>query len=206
MSILISFLSFILSTFAFLYANKRHKMNMLDHLDDKSEWRKKLLELAGKHPIETSDIHKLRAFVRFDKNEKSNKDDKYHIKDNEKLTPFQNITDAIICYREYLYDLDILNDTKDDKKETNLSEKQAEMIRIFARYLLANHWEVLQLTQAEKYRYNEKKHYSNTHYTKIESIYYKTVNLLFNERIDKKVTNWIEKEEQLYNYTFNEAL
>ena len=30
------------------------------------------------------------------------------------------------------------------------------MIRIFARYLLANHWEVLQLTQAEKYRYNEK--------------------------------------------------
>lgn len=45
-------------------------MNMLDHLDDKSEWRKKLLELAGKHPIETSDIHKLRAFVRFDKNEK----------------------------------------------------------------------------------------------------------------------------------------
>lgn len=156
MSILISFLSFILSTFAFLYANKRHKMNMLDHLDDKSEWRKKLLELAGKHPIETSDIHKLRAFVRFDKNEKSNKDDKYHIKDNEKLTPFQNITDAIICYREYLYDLDILNDTKDDKKETNLSEKQAEMIRIFARYLLANHWEVLQLTQAEKYRYNEK--------------------------------------------------
>lgn len=49
-----------------------------------------------------------------------------------------------------------------------------------------------------------KKHYSNTHYTKIESIYYKTVNLLFNERIDKKVTNWIEKEEQLYNYTFNE--
>ena len=23
-------------------------------------------------------------------------------------------------------------------------------------------------------------------------------------KIDKKVTNWIEKEEQLYNYTFNE--
>ena len=46
---------------------------MLDHLDDKSDWRKKLLELAGKHPIETSDIHKLRAFVRFDKNDKSNK-------------------------------------------------------------------------------------------------------------------------------------
>ena len=49
-----------------------------------------------------------------------------------------------------------------------------------------------------------KKHYSNAHYTIIESIYYKTVNLLFNERIDKKVTNWIEKEEQLYNYTFSE--
>ena len=32
------------------------------------------------------------------------KNDKYHIKDNEKLTPFQNITDAIIGYREYLYD------------------------------------------------------------------------------------------------------
>lgn len=69
---------------------------------------------------------------------------------------------------------------------------------------MANHWEVLQLTQAEKYRYNEKKHYSNAHYTKIETIYFKTVNLLFNERIDKKVTNWIKKEEQLYNYTFNE--
>ncbi|MDU9351545.1 hypothetical protein [Staphylococcus warneri] len=206
MSILISFLSFILSTFAFLYANKRHKLNMLDHLDDKSEWRKKLLELAGKHPIETSDIHKLRAFVRFDKNDKSNKNDKYHIMDNEKLTPFQNITDAIIGYREYLYDKKILNNTKNDETEIKpeLSEKHAEMIRIFARYLLANHWEVLQLTQAEKYRYNEKKHYSNAHYTKIESLYFKTVNLLFNERIDKKVTNWIEKEEQLYKYTFNE--
>lgn len=45
---------------------------------------------------------------------------------------------------------------------------------------------------------------SNAHYTKIETIYFKIVNLLFNEKIDKKVTNWIKKEEQLYNYTFNE--
>lgn len=91
---------------------------MLDHLDDKSEWRKKLLELAGKHPIDTTDIHKLRAFVRFDKNVKSDKNDKYHINHNEKLTPFQNITDAIIGYREYLYDLNILNNNTDDKAET----------------------------------------------------------------------------------------
>lgn len=57
-----------------------------------------------------------------------------------------------------IYMIKILNNTKNDKTETKpeLSENHAEMIRIFARYLLANHWEVLQLTQAEKYRYNEK--------------------------------------------------
>lgn len=205
LSILISMLSFILSIFAFLYANKRHKMNMLDHLDDKSEWRKKLLELAGKHPMKVGDIHELRAFVRFDKNDNH---DKYHFYHNKELTPFQNITDAIIGYRDYLYDFDIINNTKNDKQEINqeLSEKHAEMIRIFARYLLANHWEILQLTPAEKFRYNDRQKYSNDHYTKIEIIYLKIINLLFNERINKKVTKWIQKENELYNYTFNEYI
>ena len=67
------------------------------------------------------------------------------------------------------------------------------MIRIFARYLLANHWEVLQLTQAEKYRYNEK-HYSNAHYTIIESIYYKTVNLLLMKELIRKSQIGLKKK------------
>ncbi|WP_044288760.1 hypothetical protein [Staphylococcus aureus] len=29
------------------------------------------------------------------------------------------------------------------------------------------------------------------------------INFLFKERINKKVTKWIEKENELYNYTFN---
>lgn len=179
-------------------------MNMLDHSDDKSEWRKKLLELAGKSPIEESDIHKLRASVRFEKN----------ISDNP--TPFQSITDNIIDYCEYLYNNYVPNVSENNKSFTDnnetvktkqilyLSKQQQEMIRVFARYLLSNHWEVLQLTQAEKFRYNEIKKFSNNHYTKIEIIYLMSINVLLRNKIDKKVTSWIEKENKLFNYTYQE--
>lgn len=179
-------------------------MNMLDHLDDKSEWRKKLLELAGKSPIKECDIHKLRSFVRFEKF------------NNKNLTPFQSITNEIIDYCEHLYNNYVPPYINDDEcpnnnnesfkcqKTLNLSKEQEEMIRIFARYLLANHWEVLQLTQAEKFRYNEKKGFSNNHYTKLETLYLISINLLYNEKIDKKVERWIDKENKLYNYTNQE--
>ncbi|MEJ7331595.1 hypothetical protein WL307_12695, partial [Staphylococcus epidermidis] len=74
-------------------------------------------------------------------------------------------TNMIINYCEFLnqkyYSEDInFNNTPTDKEQ--------EMVRIFARYLLADHWEVLQLSNAEQYKYNCKKGYPNDKYSFIQ--------------------------------------
>ena len=135
MSILISFLSLILSTFAFLYANKRHKLNMLDHLDDKSEWRKKLFEIAGSSKIGMGNLYQFRAALRFTyKNE-----DEYY-----KYNYFECMNIIIIKYCDKLISQNRIEDHKhneNEKDQSYLKNYEMDSIRLFCIYMLADHWE-----------------------------------------------------------------
>ncbi|MCT2596375.1 MULTISPECIES: hypothetical protein [Staphylococcus] len=179
----------IIGIFTIAFTIKNLRKSLLDNLDDKSEWRKKLLELAGKGEIRKEDVHTLRSFVRFKKHD---------IDDKKELSKFQKTTNMIINYCEFLnqkyYSEDInFNNTPTDKEQ--------EMVRIFARYLLADHWEVLQLSNAEQYKYNCKKGYPNDKYNFIQKFNIIIINILFCKSIDNKVQSWIEKECELYKFT-----
>lgn len=199
----------IIGIFTIAFTIKNLRKSLLDNLDDKSEWRKKLLELAGKGEIRKEDVHTLRSFVRFKKHDDS----------TNNLSYFKQTTNNIIDYCKYLsknyYQPHELTYTKSykDKRDNSFEEyitkpsvQEQEMVRIFARYLLADHWEVLQLSNAEQYKYNCEKGYPNDKYNFIQKFNIKIIKTLFCKSIDSKVQSWIKKEEELYFYTLEEFL
>lgn len=146
LSIVISFLSFILSIFVLIYTNQRHQRTLLDSLDSKSGWRKTLFEIAGKDKITLEDVFKLRACLRF-----GTKDNPHNI--------FDKKTNQIIKFCE---EMKTKYDNKYSCESKILFIQDREKVRIYSRYLLANHWEILQLTKKdykkyEKLRNREKK-------------------------------------------------
>lgn len=181
MSLIISFLSFILSIFALLYTNKRHQQTMLDNLDSKSDWRKTLFKIAGKSNIIMDDVYQLRAAVRFAKNNDP-------ILDNS----FEYVTNLIIDFSESLNNLDNLSCKL-------LNPKEQEMVRVFCRYLLTNQWEVLQLTPVEQYKIN--KDNSKIKYSLNQNLGYGILILLNKTYIYERINNWKAKEKQLVEYT-----
>ncbi|MDK7902811.1 hypothetical protein [Staphylococcus epidermidis] len=117
----------------YLYTTDNHKRQLLNELDSKSEWRKKLFDIAGTQNIKKSHVFELRAALRFDeKNKNDSKDlfDKMNIiiiKYCKQLTKEDNYV--------YLKNYDMTN----TNNTLNLCEQ--ETIRLFCRYLLADHWE-----------------------------------------------------------------
>lgn len=181
MSLIISFLSFILSIFVLLYTNKRHQQTMLDNLDSKSDWRKTLFKIAGKSNIIMDDVYQLRAAVRFAKNNEP-------ISDNS----FEQVTNLIIDFSESLNNLD-------NHSCKLLNPKEQEMVRVFCRYLLTNQWEVLQLTPVEQYKIN--KDNSKIKYSLNQNLGYGILILLNKTYINEQINNWKAKEKQLVEYT-----
>lgn len=160
------FVPFIIALLVYKYTNDNHKKNLLNELDSKSGWRKTLFEIAGNDKITLEDVFKLRACLRFDK--KENATDIFDKKTNEIISFCDNMQ------------------TKYDNKYSCESKilfiNDREKVRIYSRYLLANHWEILQLSKREYKKYEKEK---NSNYIKQEKPYKK----------------WYEKEKQLENRT-----
>lgn len=120
--------------FVYRYTSNNHRKTLLDQLDSKSEWRKKLFEVASIRKITLKEVYTLRTSVRFD------------IKDDPK-TIFEKKTNEIIkfcdCITSSHFDL-----------EDELPYLEQEMTRIYCRYLLANQWEILQLPSSQRIFYN----------------------------------------------------
>ncbi|WP_239710519.1 MULTISPECIES: hypothetical protein [unclassified Mammaliicoccus] len=115
---------------------KNLRRTMLDNLDSKSGWRKTLFEIAGKDKITLDDIFKIRVCLRFDTKK-------------EPKNIFDKKTNEIIKFCEQM------QKKYDDAycKNSILKKSDREKARIYSRYLLANHWEVLQLTDKEYKKY-----------------------------------------------------
>lgn len=142
------------------------KRTMLDNLDSKSGWRKTLFEISGKDKITLEDVFKLRACLRFDK--KENATNIFDKKTNEMI--------------DFCNDMKTKYDNKYSCESEILFYSDREKVRIYSRYLLANHWEILQLSKREYKKYEKEKN----------SSYVKQVNP------SKK---WYQKEEELEKRT-----
>lgn len=120
--------------FVYSYTSINHRKTLLDKLDSKSEWRKKLFEVASSREITLEQVYTLRTSVRFD------------IKDDPK-TIFEKKTNEIIKF------CDCITSSHFDLKD-KLPYLEQEMTRIYCRYLLANQWEILQLTSSQRIFYD----------------------------------------------------
>lgn len=129
----ISFPIFI-AYFVYRYTSNNHRKTLFDQLDSKSEWRKKIFEVASNDQITLKEVYTLRTSVRFD------------IKDEPK-TIFEKKTNEIIKF------CDCITSSHFDLKD-KLPYLEQEMTRIYCRYLLANQWEILQLTSKQRKSYD----------------------------------------------------
>ncbi|WP_077700369.1 hypothetical protein [Staphylococcus hominis] len=123
---------------------KQFERKIRDSLDSKSEWRKKLFEIAGKEPIEIEDVFQLRAGLRFTEKNFENLD-----------TYFDKMNFVIIRYCKLITkenDIETLLENTDLYKNKNLTLQSQETIRLFCRYMLADHWEK---NQNKDLKYND---------------------------------------------------
>ena len=120
---------------------------LLNDLDQKSEWRKELMNIAAKPVMELEDIFRILASLRF-----LPKDEK-EIKESDQ-PKFDEISNYI-----YKHLNEMLNDTLKKVKTKNtlsdkgikikMSIKESEEIRLYTKFLLKHHWEY---NQSEKDR------------------------------------------------------
>ena len=170
---------------------KTFSRTMLDNLDSKSGWRKTLYNIAGTSNITMNEVYQLRASVRFKKSNKTN---------NE--TSFSGVSDKIIEFCD-----DLANRYKNQLKILTFNEQ--EMTRIFCRYLLANQWEILQLSSLEQYFIKKRRRQSGKIkeelINKKYSWHQKTIYCIFyfcnKNKINSRIDYWIEKEDELIEYT-----
>lgn len=128
-TVLAAVIGAIVAIFIMFITNNVTKMN---ELDSKSEWRKKLLELASKDMMTLDDVYLLRATLRFNKHEPPYEFYSFKYFSNE-ITIF---CDGLICKYSKK------RNSKELKLVYIIDDKDREKIRIYARYLLKNHWEV----------------------------------------------------------------
>lgn len=131
-TIIASIIGAVVAILSVLLTNNVTKMN---ELDSKSGWRNKLFDLASKDQMTLDDVYLLRATLRFNR----------HIQPFE-LFSFKFMSNQITDFCDSLIENhkdDEPNIVKDNIKKREITDfTEREIIRIYARYLLKNHWEV----------------------------------------------------------------
>lgn len=111
----------------YFYTTDNHRRQLLNELDSKSEWRKKLFEIAGQKEITIEHVFQLRAALRFTE------------KDIDKCEKnFDKMNVIIIKYCKKLTNENIYSNPENSNP---IKHQQQNIIRLFSRYLLADHWE-----------------------------------------------------------------
>lgn len=163
---------------------KTFSRTMLDNLDSKSEWRKTLFLIAGKEEIKIGDVYQLRAALRY--TEKGNPQ-----------TYFDRMNVIMIKYCKYL----IFKFNK-NPGITSFTLDSQESIRVFARYLLKDHWEKNQIKTfnfkficKDKYKNSEKRLCIFTlkefnilnNFIELDNNYEENIYIKLNDELDKRL-------------------
>ncbi|MGS5451621.1 hypothetical protein ACVD45_12995 [Staphylococcus aureus] len=141
-----------------LIAEKLKNKELLNDLDQKSEWRKELMNIAAKPVIQLKDVYRILASLRFlpkSKDEievQANKEvqkvqkDESNQKNESKQKEFDIISNYIYnqlnkILNEKFKD-SLVNDLIDERNlKNNLTFKESEEIRLYTKFLLKHHWE-----------------------------------------------------------------
>ncbi|PKE16021.1 hypothetical protein [Macrococcoides caseolyticum] len=176
----------------YIYTTDNNRKQLLNSLDEKSGWRKSLFELAGKENIKEQDIHILRSSLRFTPK-------------NKPKTYFDIMSKIIIIYCDGVSSKSAASDKYFSLTYSSCisftTKFDARIVRLFSRYLLADHWEKNQLDDNEKKKYEKK-----------EEIDIKTLNTFINknqitsklEKNERSKYKYIQKENELFIFTLKE--
>ncbi|GJF55138.1 hypothetical protein [Staphylococcus argenteus] len=160
------FTPILIALLVYQYTNDNHKKTLLNELDSKSEWRKKLFDIAGKEKIEIGDVFQLRAGVRFTEKDFKNLD-----------TYFDKMNFVIIQYCKLFTkenDIKTLAENTSLYEDKKLTLQAQETIRLFCRYLLADHWEKNQNSKfifSDQTKESELYDYTLTEFLKLQNIH-----------------------------------
>ncbi|PTH65144.1 hypothetical protein [Staphylococcus arlettae] len=168
LTLTLSILSILSTIFNIFFVIKRFKSTekqfdrkIKDSLDSKSGWRKELFKIAGKSEIKHDNVFQFRSALRFKEKDNPN-------------TNFDKMNNIMIKYCKNLTCEDDINKLKESKNEiyTNLELPQQETIRLFCRYMLADHWEKNQNenSQVPKYKETEMLRYTLIQFIRLNSI------------------------------------
>lgn len=116
-SLLVPIATVIIGYLTIKTTSKNFRRSLLDNLDSKSEWRKTIFCIAGNDKITIKEIYQLRAALRF----------------KEKSYPKKSFDKMNVIMIKYC------NNIIDNKLYLTIDIQ--ETIRVFARYLLKDHWE-----------------------------------------------------------------
>lgn len=123
-------------------SNKNKKKELLDNLDSKSEWRKQLYDVASKTFIDTDDVFRVLASLRYFPHEESEydkcKDEQYFIEATR--TIYSDLYTIIRKHKEKISEIKS-NKECEGIKSPILSFKDSEKVRVYTKYLLKHHWE-----------------------------------------------------------------
>ncbi|WP_265458598.1 hypothetical protein [Enterococcus sp. HY326] len=111
-----------------------------DALDTKSEWRQELFKVASKEKIKLEDVYTLRTTLRYTPKKRSKDLLCTNCSPKGKEYNFDNFTKTAINYCNRITNISLIEGTSIPcLSENNVQEN----VRIIARFLLKNHWEVL---------------------------------------------------------------
>lgn len=135
-------------------SRKLKNQELLNELDQKSEWRKELMDIASKVNISTKDIYRILASLRFIPKDEI---EIYDIRINNIFTNDIEIYNFLKRHKDkdfyiisnYIYNdlIEILNEYyKDENKnrsffEKQLTAKESQKVRLYTLFLLKHHWE-----------------------------------------------------------------
>ncbi|MGV2876146.1 hypothetical protein ROU88_09665 [Macrococcus capreoli] len=132
------FIIAIITVWVNLYLSRKQ---LLNSLDDKSDWRKRLYDVSSTSPLGINEVLTVRTSLRYVK------------KDTNKLSPFDIVTNEIIDFCECI---EQRYDTCNNPQKFILTSQERKLIQLYTRYLLKHHWEEYQLKWYKKPCWNEK--------------------------------------------------
>ena len=125
-----------LGFFVYKYTDNRHKKRLLNELDSKSEWRKTLFIIGGNSTVTLDDVYQIRTALRFNFKNNGNYIDKEKSKKEGFSYFFDNMNIIIIKYC-----INLIEKKQAVSNSIDLDIKDQNSIRLFCRYMLADHWE-----------------------------------------------------------------
>ena len=118
---------------------------LLNDLDQKSEWRKELMNVASKTFLTTDDIYRVLASLRFvpkvTSNNKKEKDDFDHMT-REIYDELNRLLRVKYGFKIKQKISSLKGSQKDEKLYIYLKYEDCEIVRLYTKYLLKHHWEI----------------------------------------------------------------